>query len=323
MSQPPQNGWGHPQSGDPYGQSAPGGNGQDQQGPYGQPSANGFGPQSANSYGQPSPNGFGQASPNGYGQGQPGSDGSPSFAPAFGSSEQTTQQAPVKKGPGKWPFIVGGCCVLLVLLLIVAGAGIYFFTRDSGSTEEKRTTESSTSEEETTSEEATTEEETTPGEETSEETDAAADGKGTKDSPYALGETFTIDDGEGGTLDVTLGEVNWDATDEVMGEYDQNTEPADDETYILLPVSLTYHGDGTAEPGFMTVVDYVSKSGNTYSDESALVPNDWLDVGTLHDGGTGEWDVGIIVPKDQIKDGSFTVQAIMDFSADPVWVSAA
>ncbi|MGO2824797.1 MAG: hypothetical protein ACTIBW_10405, partial [Brachybacterium alimentarium] len=110
MSQPPQNGWDHPQSGDPYGQS----------------------------------------SPNGYGPGQPGGDGSPSFAPAFGSSEQFPQQPPVKKGPGKWPFIVGGCCVLLVLLIIVAGAGIYFFTRDSGGTEEQRTTGSSTSEEATT-----------------------------------------------------------------------------------------------------------------------------------------------------------------------------
>ena len=40
-----------------------------------------------------------------------------------------------------------------------------------------------------------------------EESPAAGGGAGTQDDPYATGETFTLDDGEGGTVDVTIGDV--------------------------------------------------------------------------------------------------------------------
>lgn len=341
MSQPPQNGWGQqPQSGDSFGQ--------DPQGGYGQPSPNGGYGQDQQGFGQDhsgfgDQTGYGQQSANGgyhqpTQQDQPGGFGdAPAFAPAFGDGGPgQTEQLPVKKGPGKLPFIIGGCCVLLVLALIVVGGGIFLFSRggeptgggggetttEEETTQEETATEEETTEEETPTEEATTEEETTSEEATTEESAPAGDGKGTEDSPYALGETFTIEDGDGGKLDVTIGEVNWDATDAVMEVSSSNTAPGDDSTYILVPVKMTYHGDGTAEPGFALMVEYVSGAGNTYSDEYAMTPNDWLDVGTLHDGGTGEWDTAMIVPKDQIKDGSFTVQALLDFTTEPTWVAA-
>ena len=46
-------------------------------------------------------------------------------------------------------------------------------------------------------------------------------------------------------------------------------------------------------------------------------------MNTLHDGGTAEWELGIIVPKDQVKTGLFTVSALLDFTGDAVWVKAA
>ncbi|WP_157235928.1 hypothetical protein [Brachybacterium sp. P6-10-X1] len=340
MSQPPQNEWGRPPSEDPYGQPSPnGGYGPGQPGGYGPPSPNGgYGPGQPGGYGQPSPNG-------GYGQGQ--SDGfghGGSFAPGYGDTGAgPAPQGPQNKGPGKVAIIVCAGCALLVLLLVIVGGGIFLFTRGGEERTGGEETTQAESADEQTSEEATegateeatddeTAQEATSEEATAEETsdeatdeatdDAAASDAGTKDSPYALGDTFTIEDGDGGELEVAIGTVNWDATDEVMAVSGSNPEPGEDETYILVPVTMTYHGSGTAEPGLTLMVEYVSSAGNTYSDEYAMTPNDWLDVGTLHDGGTGEWEIGMIVPKDQIQDGAFTVKALMDFSADPVWVAA-
>ncbi|WP_193103694.1 hypothetical protein [Brachybacterium sp. FME24] len=371
MSQPPQNGWGQPPSGEPHGQPSPNGGygqeqqgaygqlsadgayGQDQQGGYGQPSANsgygqapqgGYGQPSAdNAYGQDQHGGYGQDSQGGFGQASPngGFGQDPAFAPSFGGgTEQTgqtgqgfTPQPPEKKGGGgKLAIIICAGCAVLALLLIIVGGGIFLFTRggeepiDAGGTATEETTEEEPTDEATTEEEPPTEEETseeaTTEEEASEEAPPAGDGEGSKDSPYALGETFTIEDGDGGTLDVTLGEVNWDATDAVMESNSANTQPGEEETYLLVPVSVTYHGDGTAEPLLLLLVDYVSDAGNTYTDEYAITPKTSLDVGTLHDGGSGEWEVGIIIPTDQAKTGAFTVSALLDFSNDPVWVAA-
>lgn len=343
MSQPPQNGWGQPQPEDPYGQqSGNGGYGQDPQGygqqdygqqnygqqgyeqqGYGQGSpAGGYSAQSAGGYGQPSPNGS-------YGQDQ-------GFAPSFGNQGQQNfaPQGGAPKKSNKVPIIVCAGCAVLALLLILVGGGIFLLGMGgggSGGGDETTTAQSST--DEATTDEATTDEATTEAPTTDEATTeapttdgattaASGDGKGTQDAPYALGETFTVEDGEGGTFDISLGEVNWDATDEVMGFYDGNEQPSDDETYVLVPITVTYHGDDSAEPGLMTIASYVSNAGNSYDEPGAYVENSWLNIGTLRDGGTATWDLAFIVPKDQVQDGYFTVRPMWNFSADDVWVAA-
>jgi hypothetical protein len=344
MSQPPQNPWGQPPSDDQYGQQgssqwgvAPEGHDQQaygQQG-YGQ---QGYGQQSygQQGYGLSSPSGaYGQPSPNsGYGQDPQGYGQQTAYAPAFGADGQQTfaQQGEPPKKSSKVPIFVCAGCAVLALLVIIVGTGIFFFTRDSGGsgdggTTTEQTTGEETSEEatteETTSEEATSEEATTEEATTEEATEAAGEGKGTKDAPYAIGETFTLDDGDGGTLDITIGEVNWDATAAVLEANQFNEEPGEGQTYILVPVSMTYHGDGTAEPGFALMVDYVTDGGNSFSDTGTVTPKSWLDVGTLHDGGTGEWEIGMIIPVDQAKTGHFTVSPLLNFSAEDIWVKAA
>jgi hypothetical protein len=309
MSQPPQNGWGQSSSGDPYGQSSP-------EGGYGQ---QGYG-QDQPGYGQDQP-GYGQASPNsGYGQ-------DASFAPSFGNdgAHAYAPQAAAPKKSNRLPLIICAGCALLTLLLIIVGAGIFLFAQGGGeptggeTTQVETTTEEATTEQ-VTSEEATTEEVTS--EEATEET-PAGDGQGTKDNPYPSGQMFTLEDGEGGTYDVTIGAIDWAATDKVMEANQFNTEPAEGETYILIPVDFTYHGSGEAEPFLALTVEYVTNGGNTFSDEGTVTPNSAFDVGTLHDGGSGSWEIGIIVPEDQVQDGVLKVDVLFNFDSEPVWVAAA
>lgn len=343
MSQPPQNPWGQPPSNDGFGGQDPAGQqgswqqdpaagqgdfaqqpGQyDAAGQYGQ--AGGYGQPSANGYGQPSANGAGQPS---FGQSTPapgfGDPQNPSFTPAFGGAPQGGE--PPKKGNGGRIalFVCIGCAVL-ALLLVLVGGGIFLFTNSGGGDDPTDPPSTTTSAPETT--DPTTEPETT--DPTTEDptteaptTQAAGDGKGTKDQPYAIGETFTMDDGNGGTVDVTIGEINWEASDEVKKANQFNEEPGDGNTYILVPVTVTYHGSESLEPMFSVSGEYVTKDGNSFTDNGTVTPKSSIDVGTLYDGATGEWQEGIVIPSDQAKTGSFKFTVFTDFSSDGVWVAA-
>jgi len=318
MSQPPQDGWGQPPSGDPYGQPSPNG-GFGQQG-YGQ---QGYG-QDQQGYGQPSPN-------SGFGQG-------PASAPNFGDNtgQGFGAQGATPKKSNKVPIIICAGCAVLALLLILVGGGIFLFTRGDGgptsggetSTQEPSEKPSESPSEQPSDEPSESPSESpseTPSEQPSEEPSEApaGGGEGTKDSPYAIGEPFTINDSEGGTLDITVGEINWDATEAVMGASEINEAPGEGETYILVPVTVTYHGEGTAEPMFLLQVNYISDGGNTFEDAIAVTPNTVFDKTTLHDGGSESWEYGIVVPTDQVKAGSFTVNELLNFEDEPAWVRAA
>jgi len=330
MSQPPQNGWGQPPSEDPYGQSSANGGydaaGQSQP-EYGQS----YGSQSPadGSYGQDGA--YGPASPGGgYGQ-------DASFAPSFGDTggQAFAPQGAAPKKSNKLPIILCAGCALLVVLLVVVGGGIFLFTRGDGEptgggdptateTTDEPTAEPTDEPTEDPTDEPTEDPTDEPTEDPTEKTTAApaaGDGDGSKDKPYATGQMFTLEDGEGGTLDVTVGAVNWDGTAAVMEANQFNEEPGADETYIVVPVTMTYHGDGTAEPFLAVTIDYVS-GGNTYSDEGTVTEKSAYDVGTLHDGGTAEFEIGIIVPKDKVKDGLLTADVLFNFDAQPVWVAA-
>lgn len=314
MSQPPQNGWGQPPSEDPYGQSSANGGydaaGQSQPGydqSFGnQSSPNGYG-QSFGNQGAPE-GGYGQAGgydqAGGYGQASPGGqDGQGgSFAPSFGDTGNQAfgPQGAAPKKSNKLPIILCAGCALLALLLIVVGGGIFLFARGGGETTGGGGGEPTTTEEPA----------------------AAPAGDGSEENPYATGQMFTMDDGEGGTLDLTVGAVNWDGTEAVMDANEFNTEPGDDQTYILIPVTMTYHGDGTVEPFLAVIIDYVSDAGTTYSDEGTITPKSAFSMESLSDGDTAEYEVGIIVPKDEIESGVLTADVLFNFDSEPVWVTA-
>ncbi|GAA1489729.1 hypothetical protein GCM10009626_24750 [Brachybacterium sacelli] len=311
MSQPPQNGWGQPPPDDSHGQPSPnGGYGQGQFGGYGQGQASGYG----------QPGAFGQ-------------DASP--APSFGGAGGGfPPQGPEKTGPGKVPLLICAGCALLALLLVILGGGIFLFIRsggggtDGGETTQSEPAGDETSEQPTDAEtsEQPTDQETSeqPADDATSEgaTEEAAAGAGTKDDPYAVGATFTLEDGEGGTYDVTVGEVDWDATDAVMEANQFNTEPSDGETYILIPLELTYHGDSSAEVFSAVTVQYATSGGDVYEDlGTTITPHDSLDVESLSDGDTGSWEMGMIVPEDQVKDGAVVVDTWLNAEDEPAWVA--
>lgn len=343
MSQPPQNGLGQPPSGDAYGAQGSDGYGQqgygqqgyDQQGygadgGYGQGSPNsGYGQQGygQQEYGAPSPSsGFGPGSANsGYGQ-------DAAFAAGYGA-DSTFSQPPKKSS--KLPIFVCIGCAVLALVLVLVGGGIFLFTRGGDASSSKSTQSEASSEpaQEESSEPAEEEssepaedESSEPAEEDSSEpadekpTGGGSGGEGTRDNPYGVGDTFTLDDGADGKVEVTIGEVNWDATDAVMKANEFNEKPGDGETYILVPITVTYSGPESFSPLVGLSVEYVSGKGNSFSFGGALTENSSIDVGTLYDGGNGSWEEAAIVPVDHTKDGMILVEALFNFDGEGVWV---
>lgn len=320
MSQPPQNGWGPGEPGQP---------GQPDQ-PYGQPSPNG-GYGGYGDHGQAPQGGYGQPSPSeGYGgYGQDPSAAS-NAGPNFGSS-MPNQGEPPKTSNAKIPLIICAGCAVLALIIAILGGGIFLFTRDSddptGGGETTTVDGETAPEEDEPTDEEPTDEDPTEDEPTDEQTtdDGGEEGggAGTQDQPFAIGETFTLEDGQGGTLDITVGEIDWDATDSVMEANQFNTEPEEGQTYILMPLSVTYHGDGEIETTLLLNIEYLSGAGNSHRDHGAVTPRPNLEVGALQDGDTGEWDHGMLIPVEEAQDGgAISIGVLSNVEQDDVWVAA-
>lgn len=338
MSQPPQNPWGQPSSdgaGDqnPYGASSPYGQPEPygQSEPYGQPAQPGqYG--SGEPYGQPSAGSGWQSSasdaPSAPGFGQSSADGQgSSFTPAFGGAPQGGE--PPKKGNGgKIALFVCIGCAVLALLLVLVGGGIFLFSNSGGGsdpTTEPATTSAQPTDEQTSdpvtedaSTDATTEEATT-----EDGTTEASGDKGTQENPYGTDEKFTLDDGAGGTFDVSFGATNWDNTKAVLDEYSGNEKPADGKVYVTVPVTVTYHGSDSAIAGLAMYPTFVSDNGSEYEQSSALGPDSDGYIKELKDGDSASYVQVFEVPKDQTGSGAYSVMSFGDFTADPVWVKAA
>lgn len=316
MSQPPQNGWGPGQPDQPYGQPSPNGG----YGDYGQAQQGG--------YGQPSPSeGYG-----GYGQ-DPAA--APNFGPSFGN-DMPNQGEPPKKSNAKIPILICAGCAVIALIIAILGGGVFLFTRDSGepagggetttadgetTPEENEPTDDEPAEDEP-AEDEPADDEPTEDEPADDGGEQGGEGAGTRDEPYAPGQTFTLPDAEDGEIDVTFGEVDWDAADAILEANEFNEEPADGEVYILVPVTVTYSGPDSVYPMFLLSVSYVAGSGNSYTQASVVTPNDAISVGELYDGGTAEFDVAFAIPEESVQDGAFTVAVMLDFTGDDVWVAA-
>lgn len=352
MSQPPQNGWGAPQPGEPQGQPSPNGYGQGGYDPgqsdgYGQPSADsGYGqaPQYGQDQGYGQQSSFGQdpnaAQASQFGQ-QPGYGQDPNFGPAFGAGGSPTPPGaePPKKFNSKIAIIACAGCALLALLLLVVGGGIWLFAGSNGddgprpvpstsAPTDERTVSPTDEPSPTPSDEPTDEPSDEPTDEPSDEpTDEPSDepvagDAGTRDNPYPTGETFTLSDGEGGEFDVSFGAVNWDATDAIMGANSLNEPPAEGNVYVTVPVTLTYRGDDSVLPLLALSVTYVAGSGNTFTLSSAVTESSSEALSEIYDGGNVTFDIPFEIPQDQVQNGSFTVRALFDFMGEDVWVVA-
>lgn len=143
-----------------------------------------------------------------------------------------------------------------------------------------------------------------------EETEEASmsSGAGTRTDPIAVGDTGTFTEGAE-TFTVSVGEVNFDATDITLAENQFNEVPADGMTYAIVPVTVTYSGPDSMNPYFQTFVTFVSADGRSFDEYSAVVPDDMMHVGDIYDGASATGNFAFLVDSDATEGGTFAIRA--------------
>lgn len=142
------------------------------------------------------------------------------------------------------------------------------------------------------------------------------DQKGTRANPYPVGTTLAGEDWE-----VTINDVNLDATSEIVEENLFNDEPEPGFTYINVNVTITYIGDDENGEMNMTTIAYVTADGNTINSyDNMVVPPEPLDtMSTLYPGASTSGNIAFAVPEDTADQGTLAIN--VDLFDDKVFVA--
>ncbi|HEX7352625.1 hypothetical protein [Brachybacterium sp.] len=283
---------------------------------------------------------------------QPGTQHPPLAAGQEWQSAPTTPQQAGQGGQGgrgKGPILVAVGCGLLILVLVLALVGFFGVRalmgdddsadRPSASQEEspaegatdpeeappeedpaEEATEQEPAEEETTEEE-TTEEETTEPEPTEGEVAAG------EENAVPAGTVVTLPELEGfeGSLDISIGDVNWDAADWVDEQNSHNPKPTDQGKYIMVKAEVTYHGPDTFTSFAFRPLDYVAEDGTPYEDAGVVTP-DTTNTLDLKDGQSGTMHFVFMMPKDTPESGHFVISdriTVDEALVEGQWIEAA
>lgn len=120
----------------------------------------------------------------------------------------------------------------------------------------------------------------------------AVDEAGSRDKPYAAGDTLEFDDWA-----VSISATDFDATDDVLEENQFNTIP-DGEVAIMVEVSATYIGKDSGTAWIDLSIAYVSEDGKTYdsSADCGVIPSSLMDQGEQYPDAAVTGNVCALVP---------------------------
>ena len=111
-------------------------------------------------------------------------------------------------------------------------------------------------------------------------------------------------------IEVSFGEVNWDATSDVQthAKYSYQ-DPGADKTYVRVPVTIVYHGKDKMS-AYNLKIDYV-KDGSTISPESIYTDarDEFSDQDMPRDGGTATGYFTYVIPTADAHTGVWAVSA--------------
>ncbi|SJM47943.1 hypothetical protein CZ771_02200 [Actinomycetales bacterium JB111] len=143
---------------------------------------------------------------------------------------------------------------------------------------------------------------------------------GTRQNPAGSQESavFTTAEGE---IDVWAGPAIWDASGLIAAENQFNDPPADGMTQVLVPVTVSYTGQGSVEPYYDIEVVYLADNGRSFESGYAVIPDALRDVNELYDGGTATGNLMFEVPTDQVPGGLWGIS--YGWNNDALWFEAA
>lgn len=227
---------------------------------------------------------------------------------------------PPPKQKRGWIWLVAGCGVLLLIGLLGLG-GCVALVAMSDSDDGVRSGDPVTTAPEADGDAAASgtadgvDEAEAPAEEVAdepaEEDAPSADVGASRDNPAQPVTDAVEISTNGGTMSVTLGNVNWDANSAIADANMFNEEAPEGQVYILVPVTIQYSGPETITPWIELDVSYVAVDGRSYNEASVVVDADLMDIGDLYDGGTAEGEIPFLIPESAVGSGVFSVEAFL------------
>lgn len=151
-------------------------------------------------------------------------------------------------------------------------------------------------------------------------TTAPSADEGSRENPYPLGTPLSSDDG----WELTVNGVNFDAAGEIAAENQFNDPAPPGFRYALINVTYTNSGDEPDDPSFAVSIEMVGSQnrlwGVSNASCTAVIPEPVSRAGELFSGGSFTGNSCLVVPEEEVADGSLLVAVSGFFGGDPVFV---
>ncbi|MFQ6485361.1 hypothetical protein [Brachybacterium epidermidis] len=207
----------------------------------------------------------------------------------------------------RWPLWTAIGCIALTLLLLLGAGGValWLTTRDGDDPVATQTEYPDGDDGDDTGSDGSDD----PADQTTDAPDADAEGPMTPGAttgpgssarePAPVGTAVAMPTDAEGTFEVTFGTPDWDAEQEILDVRPSNEPPPEGQSFVLIPVIVTYHGEDPAEYWNIVGVDYVDSTGTVHRVARGIAsPRTSAAMGTFHDGMTAEHDLVFLVPDD-------------------------
>lgn len=141
--------------------------------------------------------------------------------------------------------------------------------------------------------------------------------QGTRANPFPKGTTVGTD-----TVQLSLGEVIWNANDAVAAANQFNSPPAEGSTYAIVPVTVTNVSEPDAvQPWLAFTIKFVADDGRSFDQDYQVIDAPLTDVGDLYAGGVGSGNLLFALPNDVSGGGVWAIEETLTFG-DPVFIAA-
>ncbi|WP_157428176.1 DUF4190 domain-containing protein [Agromyces salentinus] len=135
---------------------------------------------------------------------------------------------------------------------------------------------------------------------------------GTVTDPFPIGETVELTDGGEPYYSVTLGEPDFDADALVAAEYEYNDVAPEGSSYVIVPVTVQFHGDtvvpeATSTPWSEVRVSFATADGGVIEEDYALIPEAFFDLPDLEAGESATGNMAFVIPDASAEAGTWLV----------------
>ncbi|WP_152030954.1 hypothetical protein [Agromyces aureus] len=138
---------------------------------------------------------------------------------------------------------------------------------------------------------------------------------GDPDDPFAVGEAIEVTNHGEPYYSITFGATNPDAADVVSSENPYNELAPEGSSYVLVPLTVQYHGDGsdaTRSPVYDLRVSFATGDGGTISEDYALIPDPFFMLPELQPGESATGNLVFVIPDGTLDAGTWLVDVGWD-----------